>query len=303
MEENLINNVKWSAAALAVLLVGCATTAPAPVVAPPQTDRRADALLSDALARRAEVTAQTPATQSANAATSVAFQTLPSSGRVSLDYAGDARSLLRQLGAARSIQFQIEGPQPHLPLFVIVNVKDAAFEDVLRSIGMQFGQRADLRYVPAQRISIVYGNERSAHSVVAPLHISDKSVPTTANALASPASIAPGAAGASEAPTTTPDRVASEKAQPLVWELRTGSAGGSGNMQHELARWAKDANYQFSWGVRAEIEFDMNRTYRGTFEEAIKQLKKDLVDSSYPIEPLLYEGNRVLRVVHVGGRK
>jgi len=63
---------------------------------------------------------------------------------ISLDYAGEARTLLARLAAANERQFRVLGPQPHLPLFVIVNAKEADFVEVLRDIGEQFGERADL---------------------------------------------------------------------------------------------------------------------------------------------------------------
>jgi defect in organelle trafficking protein DotD len=72
-------------------------------------------------------------------------QAVKDSGAVlSMDYAGEAKVLLSRLAAANNLQFRVLGPQPHLPLFVIVNVRDAEFVSVLRDIGEQFGGRADL---------------------------------------------------------------------------------------------------------------------------------------------------------------
>lgn len=63
---------------------------------------------------------------------------------LALDYAGEAKVLLKRLASANEMDFRVQGPQPYLPLFVIVSVKDASLIDVLRDVGEQFGERADL---------------------------------------------------------------------------------------------------------------------------------------------------------------
>lgn len=75
---------------------------------------------------------------------------------LSLDYpGGDARVLLARLASANGLRFSVVGPQPHMPLFVSVHVKDVPFIDVLRDIGEQFGERADL-VVSEKSIEIQY---------------------------------------------------------------------------------------------------------------------------------------------------
>jgi hypothetical protein len=63
---------------------------------------------------------------------------------ISLNYAGEGKSLLKQIAAARGLGFHVRGSQPHLPLFVIVDLKDVSLEEFLTDVGAQFGQRADL---------------------------------------------------------------------------------------------------------------------------------------------------------------
>ncbi len=66
-------------------------------------------------------------------------------GAISInDYAGEAKSLLRKLAIAQNLRFAVRGPQPHMPLFVMVNVRNATIEEVLQDIGSQFGQRANV---------------------------------------------------------------------------------------------------------------------------------------------------------------
>lgn len=125
------------AAALAgvALLAGCAT-APAPAEPPPRDESKA--LLDGALKRAVELPAST------SSASATAASPNPGEPRFSMNYAGEGKVLLRQVAAARGLQFRVLGPQPHLPLFVIVDMKDAQFEDLLRDVGSQFGQRAAL---------------------------------------------------------------------------------------------------------------------------------------------------------------
>lgn len=92
---------------------------------------------------------------------------------------------------------------------------------------------------------------------------------------------------------------ASSGGQPNSWQLNA----SAGNLRLELARWCKQAGYQYIWEVPEELEFAMDRSYQGSFEDAILELKGDLQASSYPLVPLLYSKNKVLRMVKTGDRK
>lgn len=74
---------------------------------------------------------------------------------ISLDYAGEAKVLLARLAKANGMEYRTLGPQPHLPLFVVINAKDARLTDVLRDAGEQFGERADL-VLKDKAIEVVY---------------------------------------------------------------------------------------------------------------------------------------------------
>lgn len=63
---------------------------------------------------------------------------------ISVSFAGDARVLLRQVAAARGVGYEVRGPEPRLPLFVIVDVNNVTIEQLYQDIGSQMGQRADL---------------------------------------------------------------------------------------------------------------------------------------------------------------
>lgn len=77
-------------------------------------------------------------------------------GRITIrNYVGDASSLLSRIAKARGLQFQVNGPEPRLPLLVTVDVESVTFEDFLSQVGYQFGQRADLALAD-QRLEIRY---------------------------------------------------------------------------------------------------------------------------------------------------
>lgn len=121
-------------AASLALLAGCATHTPLPPAQPDETK-----VLLDGALKRAQELPRSTSSASAGPDTPHLHE-----GRFSMNYAGEGRVLLKQVAAARGLQFRVLGPQPHLPLFVIVEMKDGSLEDLLRDVGSQFGQRADL---------------------------------------------------------------------------------------------------------------------------------------------------------------
>lgn len=139
---NPVHPAKAAAAlALAWMLAGCAAP---PKPAEPKVDPAAQRLSS----LLATTESLSPATASADAAQQAAKPATKAQAmraeRMSLAFAGHAADMLRPLAAARGLTFKVVGPQPHLPLFVVVDQKDATFEEVLRDVAAQFGQRAQL---------------------------------------------------------------------------------------------------------------------------------------------------------------
>jgi len=125
----------------AALLAACAGPVKPPEAQPDPAAVRLRSLLASA-------DALSPSSASANAAEASAKPGVKEKGmstaRLSLTFAGSAPELLRPLAAARGLTLRVLGPQPHLPLFVVVDQKDATFEDVLKDVAAQFGQRAQL---------------------------------------------------------------------------------------------------------------------------------------------------------------
>jgi len=66
------------------------------------------------------------------------------SDAVSVSYQGSAADMLKAIAAARGLSFKVTGPTPHIPIFVFVEAVEQPFEDFLRDLNKQFGQRADI---------------------------------------------------------------------------------------------------------------------------------------------------------------
>lgn len=125
------------------LLAGCAATPPAKAPGPDPVAialNKAIAQQDDPLAPGSLPTF----TRGADAAAHAPGASLDSSMNISVDYAGEAADLLSRIAKVEGIPFSVEGPVPHLPLFIRVDVTRVTLKDLCRNIGMQFGQRADL---------------------------------------------------------------------------------------------------------------------------------------------------------------
>ena len=79
------------------------------------------------------------------------------------------------------------------------------------------------------------------------------------------------------------------------------------NVRTLLERWskeAKEARYQILWEVPRDLELGAITSVSGTFEDALDSVLLSLVDSEYPIEAVMYDGNNVVRIVkHIPGNK
>ncbi len=116
-------------------LAGCAAPPTAPIpAAPDQVAQRID----DALAKAASLPDFT------RGAERPVPQVVLTDNTITASFHGDAATLLKALAAARGKEFRVQGPRPHLPLIVQVNVSAVTMEALLRDIGYQFAQRADL---------------------------------------------------------------------------------------------------------------------------------------------------------------
>lgn len=66
--------------------------------------------------------------------------------KTTVSFLGDASTLLADAAKGRGVDwsFEVTGPQPHLPIYVQVHLKDVTFAEFLRNVAEQLGQRADV---------------------------------------------------------------------------------------------------------------------------------------------------------------
>ena len=104
--------------ALALAVAGCATPpAPAPAPAPDPAAVR----LHQLLASKDGLTASNASADAAQAAARPeALAKAVAGPKISVAFVGNAPELLKPLAAARGLTLKVLGPQPHLPLFVVV---------------------------------------------------------------------------------------------------------------------------------------------------------------------------------------
>jgi len=98
---------------------------------------------------------------------------------------------------------------------------------------------------------------------------------------------------ARSAPQLASERIAER------WEVRAADL----TLRQTLMRWAKDAGWQVSWEVKYDFPVQLEAAFGGTFENAIEQFTASLRASEFPLLGCLYEGNRVVRILHYGDNK
>ncbi|QBY56103.1 toxin co-regulated pilus biosynthesis Q family protein [Cupriavidus oxalaticus] len=83
------------------------------------------------------------------------------------------------------------------------------------------------------------------------------------------------------------------------WEVRASDL----TLRQSLMRWAKDAGWQVSWEVKYDFPVQLEAAFGGTFENAVEQFTASLRTSEFPLLGCMYEGNRVVRILHYGDKK
>lgn len=98
------------------------------------------------------------------------------------------------------------------------------------------------------------------------------------------------------APTATPAFAPAAAPERMEWQMRL----SDGSVRNALARWASEAGWQFIWDVPTDFQVDATATIHGTLAEALRQVTNALAGSQVPIQVVLYQRNRVMRVVPKG---
>lgn len=141
--------------ALAGSLVGALGGCAAPVKLAPSGPDPVASALNNAIAQQNQAAAftRTADTKAAPA------QLDKADGNITVSYRGEAADLMRRIALAQGLSFRVEGPLPHLPLYVAIDATDMRLVDLCREVGMQFGQRADLVLTP-RSIEIRYRGQQ-----------------------------------------------------------------------------------------------------------------------------------------------
>lgn len=71
---------------------------------------------------------------------------------ITVNWVGPVEPIVKTLADRASYGFMAIGEQPPVPVVVSVNVENRPVIDVLRSIGLQLGQRADVRVDAVRRM-------------------------------------------------------------------------------------------------------------------------------------------------------
>lgn len=71
---------------------------------------------------------------------------------VSVDWVGPIEPIMRRLADRAGYDMQVNGDMPPAPVVVTLNVRQKSVIDVLRDLGLQVGQRADVVVDPEHRI-------------------------------------------------------------------------------------------------------------------------------------------------------
>ncbi|KVV42312.1 hypothetical protein WT27_10850 [Burkholderia territorii] len=142
----------------------------------------------------------------------------------------------------------------------------------------------------------------SVPAVVAAPPRAQAPAPAKRDAMASPLLAAaqrasgPDSPAPSSVPAAIPAFVPAAAPERTEWQMRL----SDGSVRNALARWASEAGWQFIWDVPTDFQVDATATIHGTLAEALRQVTNALAGSQVPIQVVLYQRNRVMRVVPKG---
>lgn len=116
-----------------VLMTGCAAPLPAPAPAPPDP---VQIQIDQSLSKKAQEKVTGPEVAVAKPVYTVANTTV--------SYFGDVGNLLSDVAKAMGWEYKATGPQPRLPIFVQIEVKQVRLTDFLTQVARQLSERADI---------------------------------------------------------------------------------------------------------------------------------------------------------------
>lgn len=75
-----------------------------------------------------------------------------------------------------------------------------------------------------------------------------------------------------------------------------------GTIRLALNRWASQAGWQLHWEAGVDLPVTVSASFAGSFRDAVQGLFGSLSAAEVNLTALLYNGNRVIRVVETGRR-
>lgn len=78
----------------------------------------------------------------------------------------------------------------------------------------------------------------------------------------------------------------------MTWRIRRGE-----RISDALESWRKTAGWRGAYWEAQELESEMDQSFEGDFEQAIKQLLDALADQGIQIRARIYDANRVIRIM------
>jgi defect-in-organelle-trafficking protein DotD len=145
---------RWISLTAAALLAACAPLKSDPQIAAPAD--KVSSMMAQA-ADRASVAIETLAAVEQARSPGVAVAPIENAPpelqrAITISWNGPVEPITRKLADRAGYSFEVFGSPPPVPVVVNINVENAPVVDVLRSIGLQLGVRADVRIDGGNRV-------------------------------------------------------------------------------------------------------------------------------------------------------
>jgi len=160
---------------------------------------------------------------------------------------------------------------------------------------------SSLTLTPPPLVSAVPAAAKSSHaaSSVNPIVAAAAAIPASpasAGSASSTGTLAAQPGSRAVALVTVPDTAGVQHEPSQIWRLEL----SDGTVKAALTRWARQSGWQIVWDVPVDFKIDAEAEVSGTLQDALAAVVKALQNSDTPIQVVLYNGNKVLRVVAKG---
>jgi hypothetical protein len=130
-----------------------------------------------------------------------------------------------------------------------------------------------------------------------------KAAAASAPKTAAPAASAPKAAVAPAASADGFDKVVADGTS-LLAPLKSFKALSSDRTYHDsIARWSRDTGWNLSWELDSDYAFSFEADFGDDYIKAIDTLCANLNSAGVPARAVVYQGNKVVRIVMEGAKR